>query len=146
MLSGYATICSISLLIAVFFWYQGATLVMLFAWIEMLALGAAFVVYSRHATDLEQIRLQADLLTVEHVLGGRVEHAEFVPDRVRVEPAHDGRSLIELSGQGQRIAVGRFVRPELRRQFADELRWALRLSPRWVVGSTTGLTQPSAGI
>lgn len=146
MLGGYATICSISLLIALLFWHQGATLVMPFAWIEMLALGAALVVYSRHATDSEKIRLQADLLTVEYMFGGRVERAEFAPDWVRVEPEHGERSLIELSGQGQRIAVGRFVRPELRRQFADELRWALRRSPCWVAGSAAGLAQPSPGI
>jgi uncharacterized membrane protein len=47
-----------------------------------------------------------------------------------VEPEHGDGSLIELSGQGQRIVVGRFVRPELRRQLADELRWALRRG-RW---------------
>lgn len=35
-------------------------------------------------------------------------------------------SLIELSGQGRSIAVGRFVRPELRRGLADELGAALR--------------------
>ena len=45
---------------------------------------------------------------------------------MRVEPAGSDRSLIELSGQGQRIAVGRFVRPEQRRALADELRFALR--------------------
>ena len=52
----------------------------------------------------------------------------FAPAFVRVEPRSGDRSLIELSGQGRRITVGRYVRPELRRQLADELRWALR---RW---------------
>jgi uncharacterized membrane protein len=92
------------------------------------AIAAALLVYSRHASDRELIRLQPGRLTVEHVFGRHVERAEFAPAWVRVEPEHGDRSLIELSGQGQRIAVGRFVRPELRRQLADELRWALR---RW---------------
>ena len=52
-----------------------------------------------------------------------------------VEPQHGDRSLIELSGQGRSISVGRFVRPELRRELADELRWALR---RWSHGAVTG--------
>jgi uncharacterized membrane protein len=111
-----------------FFWVQGATLVMPFAWLEMLALGAALLIYARHAADSESIQLRAGRLTVEHVSGRHVERAEFASDWVRVEPDHGERSLIELSGQGQRIAIGRFVRPELRRQLADELRWALR---RW---------------
>ena len=128
MMGWYASLCALSLAIAGFFWMQGATLVMPFASLEILAVGAALLVYSRHATDSERIRLQPGRLTVERVFGRQVERAEFAPAWVRVEPEHGERSLIELSGQGQRIAVGRFVRPELRRQLAEELRWALR---RW---------------
>ena len=128
MMGFYASLCSVSLLIGLFFWLQGATLVMPFAWLEIVAIGAALLVYSRHATDSERIRLQRGRLTVEHVSGRHIERAEFSPAWVRIEPQHGDRSLIELSGQGQQIAVGRFVRPELRRQLAEELRWALR---RW---------------
>jgi uncharacterized membrane protein len=123
-----ASLCVLSLGIALFFWMQGATLVMPFAWLEIAAVAGALMIYARHAGDRESIRLQAGRLTVEHVSGRHVERAEFAPAWVRVEPTHGDRSLIELSGQGQRISVGRFVRPELRRQLADELRWALR---RW---------------
>ena len=97
-----------------------------FAWLEVLAVGAALLVYARHAADSECIRLQGGMLTVEHACGRHTDRVEFRPDWVRVEPEHGDGSLIELSGQGQRIVVGRFVRPELRRQLADELRWALR--------------------
>ena len=86
------------------------------------------MVYASHACDSESIRLQGGRLTVEHACGSRVERVEFASQWVRVEPEHGDRSLIELSGQGQRIAVGRFVRPELRRQLADEIRSALRQS------------------
>lgn len=128
MMGLYASLCLVSLAIGSFFWMQGATLVMPFAWLEIVAIGAALLFYSRHATDSERIRLQRGRLTVEHVSGRRVERAEFSPAWIRIEPRHGDRSLIELSGQGQQIAVGRFVRPELRRQLAEELRWALR---RW---------------
>jgi uncharacterized membrane protein len=43
-----------------------------------------------------------------------------------VEPAVDDRSLIEVSGQGRRVIVGRYLRPELRPQLAREIRKALR--------------------
>jgi len=134
-LAVFGSLCAVSLLIAAGFWFQGATLVMPFAWAELAALAVALLVYARHATDSESIRLQPGRLTVEHACGRHVNRVEFAPAWVRVEPEHGDRSLIELSGQGQRISVGRFVRPELRRQLADELRWALR---RWQ------LSQPPA--
>ena len=124
----YLSLCIVSLGIASGFWLQGATLVLPFAGLELLTVGAAFLVYARHAADNESIRLQPGRLTVEHASGKRVVKVEFAPAWVRVEPEHGDRSLVELSGQGRSISVGRFVRPELRRQLAEELRWALR---RW---------------
>ena len=129
MMGFYLSLCVLSMLIGMFFWVQGATLVMPFAWLELVAVGAALLIYARHATDNERIDLKGGRLVVEHVSGRHVERAEFAPAWVRIEPEHGDRSLIELSGQGQRIAIGRFVRPELRRQLADELRWALRRAP-----------------
>jgi uncharacterized membrane protein len=94
---------------------------------ELLAVGAAIVIYARHAADNESLVLRPGRFSVACTLGRRVEQADFVaPAWVRVEPAHRDGSLIELSGEGRHIAVGRFVRPELRRALADELRAALR--------------------
>ncbi len=126
-----ALVGALSLLIAGAFWLQGATLVLPFAGAELLALGGAMLVHARHVTDSEEIVLSPRALTVVHTCGGRAERVEFEPRWVRVEPEHGDRSLIELSGQGKRISVGRFVRPELRRSLAEEFRWALR---RWQPG------------
>ena len=128
LLAFYSSICLLALAIAGLFWLKGAVLVMPFAGAEVLALGTALLLYARHAADREDIRLRPGRLVVSRVHGPHVEHVEFTPAWVRVEPEFGDRSLIELSGQGRRISVGRFVRPELRRQLADELRWALR---RW---------------
>ena len=128
LLGFYLLCCLLSLGIAAGFWVQGATFVLPFAGIELLALGVALMMYALHACDSESIRLQGGRLTVEHFCGSRVDRVEFASQWVRVEPEHGDRSLIELSGQGQRISVGRFVRPELRRQLADEIRLALRQS------------------
>ena len=124
----YASLCLVSAVIGAFFWAPGATLVVPFASLEIILVGLALLVHARHATDSERISLRPGRLTVERTVGRHVERAEFAPAWVRIEPKHGDRSLIELSGQGQRIAVGRFVRPELRRQLAEELRWTLR---RW---------------
>lgn len=132
MLAAFTGLSGVSLAIATAFWWQGATLVMPFAWLELAALALALLLQARHAGDSECIRLEADRLTVEQAFGRRTERVEFLPAWVRVEPESGERSLVELSGQGRRISVGRYVRPELRSQLADELRWALR---RWPAGS-----------
>jgi uncharacterized membrane protein len=122
----YASLCFVSLGIGTVFWIQGAPMVLPYAALELLAVGVAFVVYARHATDGERILLQGTQLVVEFENGGKLERAEFQRDWVRVEPRAGHRSLIEVSGQGRSIDVGRFVRPELRPVLAREIRMALR--------------------
>ena len=122
----YISLCVVSLGIGTAFWFQGATLVLPFAWIELMAVGAAFLVYARHATDGERIYLTGPQLVVELDNGGKLERAEFRREWVRVEPRMGDGSLIELSAQGRSINVGRFVRPELRPALAREIRMALR--------------------
>lgn len=122
----YASLCVVSLAIGTFFWFQGAVLILPFAWLELLGVGLAFLAYARHAADGEHIQLQGRRLVVELESAGRTERAEFHRDWVRVEPGAGDRSLIEVSGQGRRISVGRFLRPELRPALAREIRTALR--------------------
>ena len=126
LLALYASLCVVSLGIATFFWIQGARLVMPFAWAELIAVGAAFVVYARHARDGERILLQGGQLVVELETAGRLERAEFNRDWVRVEPRDSDGSLIEVSGQGRSVRVGRHLRPELRPALAREIRHVLR--------------------
>jgi uncharacterized membrane protein len=122
----YASICVVSIGIATFFWVQGAKLVLPFAWLELVAVGAAFLVYCRHASDGEKISLQGTQLVVELESAGRLERAEFRREWVRIEPKTGDRSLIEVSGQGRSVEVGRYVSPELRAALAREIRMALR--------------------
>ncbi|MDP2064952.1 MAG: DUF2244 domain-containing protein [Burkholderiaceae bacterium] len=122
----YASLCVVSLGIGVFFWFQGAWLILPFAWLELAAVGAAFVVYARHATDGERISLQGAQLVVELENAGRLERAEFRRESVRIEPKAGDWSLIEVFGQGRSVQVGRYLRPELRPALARELRMALR--------------------
>jgi len=122
----YLALCVVILTIASAFWMLGARLVMPFAWLEILAVGIAFVIYGRHAADGERISLQGSRLVVELETAGKLERAEFDRGRVRVEPKTGNRSLIMLSAQGRSVEVGRFVRPELRPVLASEIRMALR--------------------
>ena len=122
----YASLCVVSLGIGTIFWFQGAVMILPFAWLELAAVGVAFLAYARHAADREHILLQGRSLVVELENAGRLERTEFHRDRVRVEPGADDRSLIELSGQGRRMIVGRYLQPELRPALAREIRMALR--------------------
>ncbi|MDP9606039.1 UNVERIFIED_ORG: putative membrane protein [Variovorax paradoxus] len=122
----YASLCVVSLGIGTLFWLHGAPMVLPFAWLELAAVGFAFMVYARHATDGEKIALQEGRLVVELENGGHYERTEFLPHQVRIEPQTGDRSLIEVSGQGRSVRVGRYVRPELRAALAREIRMALR--------------------
>ena len=126
LLGLFASLSVVSLGIATFFWIQGATLIMPFAWAELIAVGIAFTIYARHARDGEKISLQGGQLVVELETAGRLQRAEFNREWVRVEPKDGDGSLIEVSGQGQSVEVGRHVRPELRPALAREIRFALR--------------------
>ncbi len=122
----YGALCFVSFGVAVFFFLQGATFVLGFASLELLAVGAALLIYARHAGDRETLTLVEGALQVEQCIGSRVERIEFHAEWLRVEPAAGQGSLVELSGHGRCIRIGRFLRPELRASFARELRQALR--------------------
>lgn len=122
----YASLCLVSLGIGTVFWFMGALLVLPIAWLELMAVGLGFLTYARHATDGERIYLEDDRLVVELESAGKTERTEFRREWVRVEPKLGDRSLIQVSGQGKSIQVGRFVRPELRPILAREIRMALR--------------------
>jgi hypothetical protein len=94
----YASLCVVSLGTGTFFWFQGARLVLPFAWLELVAVGAAFLAYSRHATDGERISLSGRQLVVELESAGRLERAEFDRDWVRVEPSAGDWAVNDLPG------------------------------------------------
>lgn len=125
----YLSLCVVSLCIGVFFYVQGAPVVLAFTGLELLLVGVALMLFARHAGDRETLTLVGGSLQVEQCIGSRVEHTQFAADWLHVEPAGGQGSLVQLSGRGQRVRVGRFLRPELRGAFARELRHALRRAP-----------------
>lgn len=122
----YFSLCVVSLAIGMFFLVQGAPWVLAFAGLEVLALGVALLVFARHAADREELTLVGHSLQVEQHYGSQVQLTDWVADRVTVEPLGGQGSLVKLCSRGQTLHVGRFLRPELRAAFAQELRSALR--------------------
>ena len=127
--SAFLFLCTVSMLIAAVFFWQGAPYVAAFAGLELLAVGLAMLIFARHAGDRETLTLVGNLLFVEQCVGPRVELVQLATDWLRVEPAAGQGSLVQISGGGRAVRVGRHLRPELRGAFAQELRQALRQSP-----------------
>lgn len=126
LIAVYLSLCAVSLVIGAAFWWHGATYVLAFAGAELLLVGIALLVYARHAADRDTVTLADRDLEVERHYGRQVERAAFRAEWVCVEPAQAQGSLVEVAGQGRRMHIGRFLRPELRAALAQELRRALR--------------------
>lgn len=130
LLAFYLSLCGLSLGIAAFFWLRGATMVLPFAVLELLLVGVALLVYARHASDFERVTWEPGRWVVERRVGSRSHRDEFQTDWVQIDLPPSGRSLVALAARGRQVQVGRHVRPELRRQLAEEFRAALRWGTR----------------
>lgn len=122
----YLSLCLVSLLIGMGFWWQGAPEVLGFVGVELILVGVALRVYARHAADRETVTLAERAVEVEQQFGPQVERASFRAEWLSIEPAQAQGSLVELAGEGRRMLIGRFVRPEQRAALAHEMRHALR--------------------
>lgn len=124
----FTMLCALSLLVASAFALHGLWFVFGFSLLETLAIGVAFLLYARHATDREYIALDANGLLIELVIREQVTQYRLDPRYTRVEPPARGRPLIGLEANGTRVEVGRFVTESRRRELARELRSALASS------------------
>lgn len=124
----FASLAIVSLLIGLAFWSQGVAFVLVFTVAEVVALGTALLVFARHAADGECVSLEGDRLVVERSHGCVLQRDEWHAGYVRVGCVSEGGApaLIEISGQGRRVLVGRHLRSELREPLAREMRRVLR--------------------
>jgi uncharacterized membrane protein len=122
----YLSLCLLAAAVCAGLWWQGARLLAALAGVELLLVGVALLGLARRAGDREVLTLSARGLAVEQHRGRRVARADFEPEWLSVEPAAGQGSLVELSGRGKTVRVGRHLSPDLRGAFAAELRRALR--------------------
>ncbi|WBS02766.1 DUF2244 domain-containing protein [Pseudoduganella sp. SL102] len=118
----WAALLALSLGVGLFFTLQGAWYVLVFSVLEMTAVTAAFIVYSRHATDCDRIVHEHDMLFVEKVRGGRASTIQLDPCWVRIEAPQRRRDPIRLVARGVTVDVGTWLPEEARRALARELR------------------------
>ena len=129
MLRVFGLLALASLCIAMGFALAGAWLILPFAGLEVFALGAAFVVNARHATDFERIEVSNGRLTLEIGEADRV--ARYVLDprvaKLRLEKDEGYGARVLLRAPGRDVEVGRHLDPEARMEFAAELKKRLRI-------------------
>lgn len=121
LVRAYLVLCAASLVVASYFTFHGAWVVMVFAVCEMLAVAFAFLYFGRHATDRDLIALSASGLIVEMVRAEKTEKIRLDPRRTRVALPKAKHGLIGLEASGARVHVGQFVTERKRREFAKEL-------------------------
>jgi uncharacterized membrane protein len=105
--------------IGVGFALAGAWLILPFAGLEVVALGAAFVLQARHATDYERIELAGGRLRLEVAEAERVARYEVDARAARIEM--QGAHVV-LRGAGETLRIGRHLDDEARVRFAGELK------------------------
>ncbi len=118
----FLAVSTVSIAVASFFALAGAWMVLPFAFLEVTALGVAFVVYARHAADFERIVVQSSGLMIERSTANHLERTEVPLVWLRVEYQGRRRELVRLVSQGKFCEVGRFVPEHQRRLLAKELR------------------------
>ena len=123
----FAALALAALAIGTGFALAGAWLVLPFAGLEALALGAAFVLYARHAADYERIELGAGRLTVEVADAQRSARYELDARRVQVCVRNEHGVRVVLRGPEEELEVGRNLDAEARLRFAAELDKRLRI-------------------
>lgn len=126
----YLSLTCVSLAISAYFVAHGAWFVMVFAMIEMSAVGTAFLVYARHATDRERIILDGSWLTVEFIECERSKEYRLDARSTKVRVPATRRELIWLDAPSAKIEIGRYLTDFRRREFARELLFAMRESVR----------------
>jgi uncharacterized membrane protein len=119
----FALLAALAMGIAAAFAALGAWLILPFAGLEVLLLGAAFRLIARHAADQERIELARGRLTVDVGEGGRMRHYELDARLARVR-LEEGRVLIDAPQA--RLEVGRHLDAASRAGFAAELGYRLQ--------------------
>ena len=123
MLFAFALLAALTVGIASAFAMLGAWLILPFAGLEVLLLGAAFWLTARHATDYERIERARERVTVDVLEAEQLRRYELDARRARVR-LEGGRVLLDAPPAP--LEVGRHLAAHARPGFAAELRERLK--------------------
>jgi uncharacterized membrane protein len=115
----------ISIAIGVIFYSLGATLILPFSFVEVIALITAYFYNALHANDYERLRVDNKNVYFESKFGLKYREENFLKSLARILPS-DHHHLINLS-QGQRnIHFGKHIHTRLRSFLEIEIKQALQ--------------------
>jgi uncharacterized membrane protein len=104
----------------------GAPAVLPFAGVELLVVGALFLLYARHAADYDLIELSSGCLLIERSDGARFQRFELNAHWTRIRLQSAWNPKIEIRCAGQCVLVGSHVPAHRRALIVGELRRSLR--------------------
>lgn len=121
LLTVLGVLSMVSLLIGIAFWFMNAPWVLFFSGVEVLAVGVAFVVHARSATDSDTLVWTANSLQISQERRGQIQHFIFNRSFVRVGMTEGLDPLIEIGSAGQWARLGQGWRPAVRRAVCRQL-------------------------
>lgn len=124
----FASIAAVSFGFGAGFAAFGLWMVLPFVGIEVLAVAAAFFVYSRHAADYQRIEISGDELRVDCVDGATRTHCAWPVVWVRVteERGETAAPRVLIGARGERVEIGLHLTARRRLALAAEIRQVLR--------------------
>ena len=144
----FASIVAVSFAFGVAFAAQGLWMILPFVGLELLAVGAAFLCYGRHAADFERIEVRDGMLHVTRLDGARGWQWTAAAAWTRVDqqalraneqgPHGRARSRVVLSSRGESVEIGRLLPDERKQVLARELLVAIRSASSHIVATPQG--------
>ena len=115
----------ISIFVGTFFYSLGATLILPFSCLEVLALTAAYFYNAVHANDYERLIVGSQHVYFKSKLGHKFSEETFLKSLARILPS-DHFDLIKLSQGRRNIHFGKNIHSRLIPALELEVRQALR--------------------
>lgn len=125
----FAGLTVFALIVSVCFWLAGAWLVLPFAGLELVVVGAALYRLVRHRDDHERVAIDRDRITIVRRRGGHERHDQFQRYWVKVNLERRRGwypSRLLVGSHGCWVEVGADVNEEERELLAVRLRKILR--------------------
>ena len=126
----YSIIAAFSLGVGVGFFFQGLTLILPFAGLEVSALGIALYFTARQGTQKEVIRIRENKVIVETGMSQPDKTYFFERTWLQVVHKHSSHSWypssLLLRSHGKQLEIGQFLNEEERKGLAIDLRNAIK--------------------
>jgi len=116
---------TISVFIGIVFYSLGATLILPFSCLEVLALMTAFFYNAIHANDYELLKVDQQNIYFESKFGLQYRKESFLKSLTRILPSRHS-NLINLSQGQKHIYFGKNIHSRLRSNLENEIRQSLK--------------------